>query len=312
MENAKEISDFTHRSTPYLRTLCSLVLPGTGQAYHGQWKKAVAFLVVRVIAVLFPILILTLPGKAGAFLEIFCRAIVVLAIVISAIDAWKMGKREKFQHPPAGLKWALIYVGVCGVLALSEFGLRRYYIDLYSTPTARMVPTILTGEKIAANKTLSWSSDKLAKLKRADVVVYNEQTTPHVGRIIGLPGDEVEFRKGQLFLNGAPIPQKKAQEAAEDHCEVSANDEYCLEESLDGKNYLTAYTKDAAKHLITDLKEKVPEGDVYILGDNRDNSWDSRYQGAVPAEHVIGKVVKIYFSRDDKNIRWHRLGRPVD
>lgn len=132
----------------------------------------------------------------------------------------------------------------------------------YQIPTGSMLPTIQLDDRILANRVVYY----FFPIGRGDVVVFNPPNmiqsggTPYVKRVVGLPGDTVEIRKGQVLVNG--------------------------EEFVVDTASVPAYTKP---------KETVPEGMLFVLGDNRNESSDSHIWGYVPMENIIGKAELIYW-----------------
>lgn len=131
----------------------------------------------------------------------------------------------------------------------------------YQIPSGSMLPTIQVNDRILANRLVY----KFSSIERGDVVVFRpptsvEQDTPYVKRVVGLPGDEVEIRSGQVLVNGGLFLVPQATDPT--------------------------YTK---------AKERVPEGQLFVLGDNRNESSDSHIWGFVPEENIIGKAQIIYW-----------------
>ncbi len=153
------------------------------------------------------------------------------------------------------LEWGIVLVGA---LAIS-FGIRGYLIQTFSIPSESMVPTLQIGDRILVNKQASDLSD----LNRGDIVVFEKPESlasdlDHlVKRMIGLPGDTVEGRDGQVWINGAPLAEPWLPEGV---------------------------TTDAFGPVV------VPEGEVFFMGDNRSRSQDSRVFGTVDADNIVGRV----------------------
>ncbi len=119
-----------------------------------------------------------------------------------------------------------------------------------------MVPTLMVWDRVLINK-LAYD---LAEPQRGDIVLFESPAggkDPLIKRVVGLPGETIEFRGGTLYVDGEPQPEP-----------------YLLERRPDGKPY---------------GPQKVPEGHVFVMGDNRDNSFDSRFFGPVPEENLIGE-----------------------
>lgn len=198
------------------------------------------------------------------------------------------------------------------------FVVRTFVITGYKVPTSSMSPTLVAGDFIFSYRIpfgikIPFSVGKvLAKSpERGDVVVFTYPDQPrvhYVKRVIALPGDRVEIKNGQLSVNGANYYYENVQDQEDSEFfeikkEKSPQSEWLLtlQKGVEGQNY---------GPLI------VPPNELFMLGDNRDSSDDSRYWGTVPILRVEGKVVLIWLSLDWKNkiagslpkIRWHRVG----
>lgn len=162
-----------------------------------------------------------------------------------------------------GLEWIkIIFIGV--VLAVF---FRTFFFSTYVVEGKSMMPTLQDGNMLVVNKV----SYQVGELNRFDIIVFRaNEKDDYVKRIIGLPGDHVAYKNDQLYINGQPMEEE----------------------------YLDEYKKEAEGHHITGdftLEEVtgekvVPDGCIFVLGDNRLGSWDSRNFGFVKVEQVIGKV----------------------
>jgi signal peptidase I len=132
-----------------------------------------------------------------------------------------------------------------------------------------MVPTLLSGEYVVVNR-LSY---KLGNPQQGDIIVFHFPRDPkeeYIKRIIGLPGDDVEILNGSVYINGQPLD--------ENYLDMTMN-----------------YTG----------KWRVPEGQLFVLGDNRNNSSDSHDWGTVPMDYVVGKAVLVYWPPPDWGLLDH-------
>lgn len=206
------------------------------------------------------------------------------------------------------------------ILAAVLFSLRSSLADWNDVPTGSMIPTILVGDRIFVNKLaydlkVPFTTAHIAEWaepKRGEIAVFY---SPHDGtrlvkRVIGLPGDTLELRKNRLVLNGEMVacdlsePGTVAGLAASDH----GNRFYVLEH-LPGRSHPVAATPGvpSARNFgpVT-----VPAGHYFMMGDNRDESFDSRYFGPVPRKAIIGRAVGVAFSLDRQSYwvpRWSRF-----
>jgi signal peptidase I len=138
--------------------------------------------------------------------------------------------------------------------------------------------------------------------RRGDVIVFRHpdprQRESLVKRVIGLPGDRVQMKSGRLYINGAIVPREPVKQVAyrDYHGEIQTPMLY--EETLPGGKRYAIYERSDDGPLDDTIVYTVPEGELFVLGDNRDASADSRVPGMgyVPAENIIGKAVKVLFT----------------
>lgn len=186
-------------------------------------------------------------------------------------------------------------------LALLIFASRSVIADWNHVPTGSMKPTIVEGDVIFVNKLAydlkipftKWRVANWAEPQRGDIVVL---FSPHNGdrlvkRIIGLPGDEVAMSNERLIINGDPIEYATRQFRAGD----SAKQVVVLEERLDNIEH-SIMVRPAQPAPRSFAPVRVPPGEYLVLGDNRDNSSDSRYFGFVRRDLIVGRAIGVVLS----------------
>jgi signal peptidase I len=206
------------------------------------------------------------------------------------------------------------------VLALVVFSLRSSLADWSDVPTGSMKPTIVEGDRVYVNKLAydlkvpftTWHLAQWDNPRRGDIVVF---FSPYDGkrlvkRVVGLPGDTLELRHNVLILNGQPVSyQPVAAELFPDMEPAERERQVFASEQLPGQTHaVTAIPSVAAKRDFG--LYRVPEGHYFMMGDNRDNSFDSRYYGAVERKRIVGRATAVALSFDRKNYwlpRWHRF-----
>jgi signal peptidase I len=211
------------------------------------------------------------------------------------------------------------------VLALILFSVRSSLADWNDVPSGSMRPTILEGDRIFVNKLAydlkvpftTWHIAEWGNPQRGDIAVF---FSPHDGtrlvkRVIGLPGDTIELRNNQLILNGTPVAYQPIAEellryipAAEREGRVFAS------EKLPGQTHAVGgYPATPALRNFAPIV--VPPGEYFMLGDNRDDSFDSRFWGPVKREKIVGRATAVVLSFDKSSYwmpRWARLFTSLD
>ncbi len=197
--------------------------------------------------------------------------------------------------------------------------LRSFLVEPFRIPSASMMPTLLIGDFILVNKydygiRLPVLNSKIIKNnvpERGDIVVFRypeDPSIPFIKRVVGTPGDHVEYINKVIYINGVEQEQtvNGAYEAVGSG--MMADGDWWITELLDAQSHdiLIATNSRGAFNFETD----VPEGMYFVLGDNRDNSRDSRYWGFVPDENLVGRAFFIWMNWDSKNggISWSRIG----
>ena len=196
------------------------------------------------------------------------------------------------------------FESICVAVILAFF-VRTFVVQAFKIPSGSMEPNLLIGDHLLVNKfvfapTLSPLERTLmpiAPIQRGDVVVFKypeDPTRDFIKRVIGLPGDTIEMRNKKVYVNGAPLS------------EPYAHFIYPPEEPDS-----SAPDVSTSRDLLRAFPEmKVPPDNYFMMGDNRDNSEDSRYWGFMPRDYVKGKALFVYFSFGEggvANIRWSRL-----
>lgn len=210
------------------------------------------------------------------------------------------------------------------ILALILFSIRSSLADWNDVPTGSMRPTILEGDRIWVNKLAydlkvpftTWHLAEWANPQRGDIAVFY---SPHDGkrlvkRVIGLPGDTVELRENQLFINGDAVKyQPISAELLRDIPEGQRAGCVFATENLPGRVHAVGGIP-AAPALRTFAPVTVPPGEYFMMGDNRDDSFDSRYWGTVKRSQILGRATAVVLSFDKQHYglpRWQRTLTPL-
>jgi signal peptidase I len=205
------------------------------------------------------------------------------------------------------------------ITALVVFAVRSSLADWNDVPSGSMRPTILEGDRIFVNKLAydlkvpftTWRLAEWGNPQRGDIVVF---FSPHDGtrlvkRVIGLPGDTIELRNNHLVLNGTPVEyQLIAEELLRDIPAAQREGRIFASEELPGRTHAVAgYPAAPAPRSFAPIV--VPEGQYFMMGDNRDDSFDSRFWGSVKRDKIVGRATAVVLSLDRNNHwqpRWSR------
>ncbi|MBC8441758.1 MAG: signal peptidase I [Deltaproteobacteria bacterium] len=181
---------------------------------------------------------------------------------------------------------------IAGIVFLAL--LVRYFIMApFCIPTASMHPTLIPGDCVLADRLAFKLPDKEGP-RRNDVVIFQRPENPkkvYTKRVVAIGGDTIEIKEKRVFINQVEIH----------HASAWYSDPYTLPPGEENnRDNVKAHT--------------VPKGKVFILGDNRDNSLDSRVWGGLDADTLKAKVLMVYWSKDPKTgqYRWRRIGRWID
>ena len=197
---------------------------------------------------------------------------------------------------------------------------RSAVADWYSVPSGSMYPTLMIGDRIIADR-LAYDVrvpftdivlKRLADPKRGDIVTFSspEDGTRLVKRLIGLPGDRVEMRDDQLYLNGVPASYVDANAAVSARVSPDyGGTQIVLNEQILGSQRPIMLMPDRADVLRNFGPTVVPAGEYLMLGDSRDDSRDSRYIGFVKRQLITGRVGRVAFSLDTGRYFLPRLDR---
>jgi signal peptidase I len=239
-------------------------------------------------------------------------------------------------------------VSTLAVAVLIALAIRAFVVEPYRIPSGSMYPTLLIGDHLFVNKfvygiKLPFTRIRLPALReprRGDVVVFTvakrgPQTFPadqhpelsteeFVKRIVGIPGDRLEFRDGRLWVNGEAVRSQPLAESFEDDL---GRQLHMAEVSFDERSFRVLDDPEIA--LPEPPPVTVPPGRYFMLGDNRDHSKDSRFWGTVDLAELKGPALILYWSWDfngswaellnpltwwkllTREMRWERMGRPV-
>ncbi|HHH47022.1 MAG TPA: signal peptidase I [Thiotrichales bacterium] len=247
----------------------------------------------------------------------------VLATLITGLIAlfdrlWWRSKRPPEAKEPVVVEYSRAFFPVI----LAVLVLRSFVAEPFRIPSGSMMPTLLVGDFILVNKftyglrlpVLNTKIVELDEPKRGDVVVFRYPENPsidYIKRVVGLPGDHVAYHDKVLRINGRLMPQEPVGTYVGTGASLPSTGAMELIEDLDGvKHHILVHPGAPGREGEWD----VPAGHYFVMGDNRDNSRDSRYFGFVPEENLIGKAFMIWMNWDpvEHRVTWQRIGTIIE
>ncbi len=272
----------------WLAGLLSLFEPGLGQIYNGQGLKGLIFLVLPLI--FFPAFYFLCRGGEHLVWILGSAAVLVTVFYLAAVlDALFTARKYGNEFQPKKYNKLLCYIGIVLLVGfvniqISSF-IKNNYIQAYKIPAASNEPTLLIGDHILVDRHITAKNPN-----RGDLIVFEYPEDPNkdfVKRVVAVTGDTVEIRNKVLFVNGLAVlePYVMHKDAAVFSANLGPRDNFKL--------------------------VSVPENSYFVMGDNRDKSYDSRFWGFVEKHEIKGTVKDIYWSWDGVKdvVRWERIGK---
>lgn len=270
---------------PWIAAALTLLTPGLGQLYAGEMRRAVAVF-LGYLGLLAGLLVLKVSRN---FLGLILFALALLSCLLWVTwDAARIARDRPVYTLRPFNRWYLYLVitVACGLLASQILALSP--IRAFRLVSTNMEPSILVGDHLYAD--LSRYHD--AAPTRGDVVVYEREDSPGnlvVARVIGLEGEQIEIREKRVFLDGRPLDDPWAQHSDPQMYPGNALNPGPFRQ----RDQFPART--------------IPSGSVFLMGDNRDNSYDSRFLGPSPVSALRGRLLYVYWSADRS-----RIGRALE
>lgn len=186
------------------------------------------------------------------------------------------------------------YVEAIVIAVLLALFIRTFVVQAFKIPSGSMLSTLQIGDHLLVNKfiyglKIPFSGTLLMPFKtpgRGDIIVFRypeDRTIDYIKRVVAIPGDKIEIKDKKVYINGVATEEEYAQFSDNNIIPINLRDP---------RIYKTGPNKDNFKPLT------IPEGKWFVMGDNRDNSYDSRFWGFVDRDDVLGKAMIIYWSWD--------------
>jgi signal peptidase I len=292
--------------------LLSFIVPGLGQVYNGQETKGLFYYVILSVwgGILIGLIYYLLkPPVTHIDIGITCLLALISMIlwIFIIFESIRTAKQISSEYTLKRYNKWYIYLLIILIIRLIDFSVETVVIKntifkAYKIPAGSMMPTLLTGDHIICD--LSYY--RLNNPARGDIVIFKwpmDESKDYVKRIIGIPGDKIQIINDDLYINNEKL-------------ELEFVEKYSLGQEKEADIYQETLGK-VSYQILDQMKRyenfgpiTVPDGEYFVMGDNRDNSNDSRYWGMVKRHQIYGKPVFIYFSWDRKTlaIRFSRIG----
>jgi signal peptidase I len=307
------------------------------------------------LPVLLVAAVLRLLGSERLDFSLVLVVVVAIAGVVWLVDYLLFAPARRraadaAQRPPAPVPVTVDYARSFFPVAIIVLLVRSFIFEPFRIPSDSMMPTLQDGDFIIVNKfvyglrlpVLDTKFVNIGEPMRGDVVVFRYPPDPavnYIKRLAGLPGDHVRIVNDQLIINGTPVPLQ-SDGRYDDGCyhnmrlstETLGMHRHEILSCLTPDEIVAPTTASCNRHLErnyecvepdvpgerdhSDSDEMVvPPGQYLMIGDNRDNSYDGRYWGFVPEDHLVGKATRIWFNWDLQRSggpNWSRIGRRIE
>jgi signal peptidase I len=252
----------------------------------------------------------------------FALFLLILLVVTGGVWALDLALLRNRRAHDAKQPWWVEYSISFFPVILIVFLLRSFLVEPFKIPSSSMVPTLLVGDFILVNKytygirlpVVNRKIVELGRPDRGDVMVFRFPEDPsldYIKRVIGVPGDRVEYRNKRLSINGKPVPLRQVDDyLSKERMQFSRR----YIETVNGVGHEILLDDDGPAALMparafphagncnynsSGLACTVPPGHYFVMGDNRDNSSDSRVWGFVPDENIVGKAFFIWLNLNE-------------
>lgn len=277
---------------PWIAGLLTFLTIGLGHLYSGEAKKGIILYFVgqSLIIIFFLSLIFLVPSATVLILASFSG---LAFLFFCVVDAVKISKKNKLTYSLKNYNKWYIYL-ISWVMAsfiiqpIVEITIRSNIVQAYKIPSGAMKRTLQIGDHIIADK----FTYKKSEPKRGDIVTFpfpDDPSKDFIKRVVALGGETIEIVDKQVIINGNMLQEPY----------VVHSDSKIFPKDLQPRDNFGPI--------------KVPDDSLFVMGDNRDQSYDSRFLGFVRKPSVKGKAISVYWSWDKKtsSVRWNRIGHKI-
>jgi len=291
-------SDWT--PVPWLAAVLSLLITPLGLLYVQRPRLAAGYLGVVVAAAITSALSMWAFGSEPLS-ELLSVVPLVIAITC-AVHSFRLARR---QLPTSQRAWYSRWYGLVGIpaaLFAIVFAVRAFLYEPFRIPSASMHPTIPAGSLVIIRKfgfgqygtfgIQLWRRPATVSIARGDIVVHRSPSDPsvmHIRRVVGVPGDHVQYRDRQLVINEQPVPVRIVRDEGEYRYAI---------ETLDGREITVAFMPGRP---FKEFDQVLPPGEYALFGDSRDNARDSRFGGLTRQDDIVGRVENVFPARTSRS-----------
>jgi len=276
---------------PWMAGLLTFLSRGLGHVYAGSPKRGLILFAIEQ-GLLLALGVSTLAYTPDIYSLLLAVVVGIGFTIFCVVDAVKIAKSNQQQYELAKYNRWFVYVGYFVVLSLGvstivSEGVKANLVKAYKLPSGSMEPTLLSGDHVLVDRTA-----KARNPKKGQIIIFEypeDPTKDFIKRVVAVGGDTVEVKDKQLYVNGKAMKEEYIEHKEIDTIPASQN------------------PRDNFGPIA------VPASSYFVMGDNRDRTYDSRFWGAVAKDKVKGIVKSIYWSwdREKFSVRWDRIGMHV-
>lgn len=271
--------------------ISNILVPGLGQVSCGKIKRGIFIFIASLLLIPICLIIITRPFPPfNIVISAFLYVGFIIFIIVDAIRIAKNPENSLKVKPIIGYLiliaiWQvhsnIVYPFISGII-------KRDFFQAYKIPSESMIPTLLVGDHLLVDKHIY----KTHEPNRGDIVILPSPDKPEkdfVRRIVALGGETLEIKAKRIYINGKLLQEDYAYHT----------DPYIFPAEQNRRDYLSPTT--------------VPMDSFFVMGDNRDVAYDSRFWGFVKKTSIKAKIINLYWSWDKnaRTIRWDRIGKSV-